>query len=84
MWRIDLFGGVRATHGSRVISHFESRKAVSLLAYLAYHSDRTHPREVLAELLGARFSEPRNVDLQRLLVLGRRGVQRLGLLVSER
>ncbi len=51
MWRIELFGGIRATCGSRVVSHFESRKAVSLLAYLAYYRDRMHPREVLAEML---------------------------------
>lgn len=34
MWHIELFGGIRATLGDRIISHFESRKAVSLLAYL--------------------------------------------------
>ena len=50
-WRIELFGGVRATCGSRVISHFESRKAVSLLAYLARYRNRMHPRDVLAEML---------------------------------
>lgn len=51
MWRIELLGGVRAIQGDRIVSHFESRKAVSLLAYLAYHRQRIHPREVLAEML---------------------------------
>ena len=51
VWRVELLGGVRAISGSHVVSHFESRKAVSLLAYLAYHRDRMHPRELLAEML---------------------------------
>ena len=51
MWHVELLGGVRATSESCVVSHFESRKAVSLMAYLAYHRDRTHPREALAEML---------------------------------
>src|SRR5687768_4695513 len=51
IWRVELLGGVRTINGSQVVSHFESRKAVSLLAYLAYYRDRMHPREVLAEML---------------------------------
>src|SRR5437763_61188 len=30
---------------------FPTRKVAALLAYLAYHDDREHPREVLGELL---------------------------------
>jgi DNA-binding SARP family transcriptional activator len=34
-----------------VVTHFETRKAGALLAYLAFYPDRRHPREVLAEML---------------------------------
>src|SRR5260370_10813136 len=37
--------------GDRVISRFRSQKTGGLLAYLAYHSHRTHQREALIELL---------------------------------
>src|SRR6266852_4590920 len=50
-WRIELLGGLRATQGGRVISRFRSQKTGGLLAYLAYHSHRTHQREALIELL---------------------------------
>jgi DNA-binding SARP family transcriptional activator len=50
-WRIELFGGLRATRGDRVITRFRTQKTGALLAYLAYHLRRTHPREVLIELL---------------------------------
>jgi len=52
-WRIELFGGLRAIKGDRVVSRFLTRKTGSLLAYLAYHSRQRHPREVLIELLWA-------------------------------
>jgi PAS domain S-box-containing protein len=50
-WRIELLGGLRATHGDQVITHFRTQKTGALLAYLAYHRDRAHPRSVLMELL---------------------------------
>jgi DNA-binding SARP family transcriptional activator len=50
-WRIELFGGLRAVSGDRVVSHFRTHKAGALLAYLAYYRRRSHPREVLIELL---------------------------------
>jgi DNA-binding SARP family transcriptional activator len=50
-WRIELLGGLRATRGERTITRFRTQKAGLLLAYLAYHRDRTHPRSVLMELL---------------------------------
>jgi predicted ATPase/DNA-binding SARP family transcriptional activator len=49
-WRIELFGGLRARHGERVISRFQKQKAGSLLAYLAYYP-RAHSREALAGVL---------------------------------
>jgi predicted ATPase/DNA-binding SARP family transcriptional activator len=50
-WRIELLGGLRATQGDREITRFRSRKTGALLAYLAYHLARAHPRDVLVELL---------------------------------
>src|SRR5262249_17844054 len=34
----------------RVITRFRTRKVAALLAYLAYHAHRSHPREELIEL----------------------------------
>lgn len=50
-WRIELLGGLSAARGEQVVTHFETRKAGALLAYLAFYADRRHSREVLAELL---------------------------------
>jgi predicted ATPase/DNA-binding SARP family transcriptional activator len=50
-WRIELFGGLRATQGEREITRFRTQKTGALLAYLAFYLDRKHPREVLFELL---------------------------------
>ena len=50
-WQMDLFGWLRATQGDRVVSRFRTQRAGSLLAYLAYHRDRSHPREALIERL---------------------------------
>src|SRR5229473_4658723 len=50
-WRIEMLGWLRAVQGDRVVTHFRSRKVAALLAYLAYHSQRSHPREELVELL---------------------------------
>lgn len=48
-WTIELLGGLRLRHGQRIYRHFRSEKTAALLAYLAYHSKRTHPREELIE-----------------------------------
>src|SRR5439155_26404554 len=50
-WRIELLGRLRATQGDRVVTRFRERRTGALLAYLAYHLDRPHPRGVLIELL---------------------------------
>src|SRR5713101_7635240 len=50
-WRIELLGRLRATQGDRVVTRFRAQKGGALLAYLAYHLDRPHPREELIELL---------------------------------
>src|SRR5277367_2000347 len=49
VWRIELLGGLRAYRGQEIITDFGTRKASSLLAYLALHPNRTHPRRALAE-----------------------------------
>src|SRR5437867_1203312 len=51
LWRIELLGGLRATHADRVIQQFRSQRAGALLAYLALYRDRSHPREALIEML---------------------------------
>jgi DNA-binding SARP family transcriptional activator len=53
--RIELLGGLRVLLGTtdggeRVVTRFRSQKFGGLLAYLAYHSRRPHPRELLIEL----------------------------------
>ncbi len=50
-WRIELFGGLRACQGERIVTHFETRKVGALLAFLALDPSRGQAREVLAEQL---------------------------------
>jgi len=49
--RIELFGGLCARQGDGSITRFSTQKTGALLAYLAYHRERPHPREVLIEQL---------------------------------
>lgn len=51
LWRIELLGWLRAARGDQVVSSFRRRKIGSLLAYLAYHRHRSHPRDQLVEML---------------------------------
>lgn len=50
LWSIQLFGALRAQFEERRITRFRSQQTGSLLAYLAYHRDRSHSRETLIEL----------------------------------
>ena len=50
-WRIQVLGRLAVTQGSTLITRFESRKVAVLLAYLALHPGRAHPREELVEML---------------------------------
>ena len=50
-WKIELFGGLRAQQGDRIVTRFQTYKTGALLAYLAYHNHRAHPREELIALL---------------------------------
>src|SRR5690348_8635319 len=49
--RIAMFGGLRVYQDQRVITRFTTQKVASLLAYLAYYPHKSHPRDVLIELL---------------------------------
>src|SRR5512138_1453909 len=46
-----MFGELRAVSRDREITRFRTQKTAGLLAYLACHLDRAHPREVLFETL---------------------------------
>jgi predicted ATPase/DNA-binding SARP family transcriptional activator len=46
-----MLGGLRACQGDTVITRFKTHKTGALLAHLAFHSQRTHTREALIELL---------------------------------
>lgn len=46
---VRMLGGFRLEGGSMVLTRLRTRKAGSLLAYLAYFKNRPHPREVLAD-----------------------------------
>jgi DNA-binding SARP family transcriptional activator len=50
-WRIELFGGLRATYRHTIITRFRTQKTALLLSYLAYHREQSHPREALIDLL---------------------------------
>ncbi len=51
-WRIQLLGGpLSAQHQERILTRFSTQKTGALLAFLAYHRDQAHQRDVLIELL---------------------------------
>ena len=45
-----MFGELTVTRGEQIVRKFRTRKTGALLAYLAYHGGRQHPREVLVEM----------------------------------
>jgi DNA-binding SARP family transcriptional activator len=50
-WRVEMLGRLRAVRGECVVERFRTQKTASLLAYLAYHLGREHPRDELIEIL---------------------------------
>jgi predicted ATPase/DNA-binding SARP family transcriptional activator len=48
--RIELLGGLRVLVGERTVTRFRTQKTGAVLAYLAFHRGRSHPRDVLAEM----------------------------------
>src|SRR5438034_10943332 len=80
MWHVELLGGLRAVSGNTAASHFETRKAASLLAYLACHRGRAQPREVLAEMLWPDEDVDATRDrLRQALAAIRRGIESDGI-----
>ena len=60
VWRIELFGGLRAQRehlqddsqcAPQVITRFSTQKIGARLAYLAYHPQQVHSREILIDSL---------------------------------
>ncbi len=49
--RIVLIGRIAAVSGDEEIDRFPTQRARSLLAFLAYYKDRSHPRVLVAEML---------------------------------
>lgn len=50
-WHISMLGEFRAENGSHTLTRFRTHKTASLLAFLAFYRDRSHPRDELADLL---------------------------------
>src|SRR5436853_7832973 len=48
-WRITLLGGLSAWRGDVEVARFQTRKSGGLLAYLAYHLNQSHSRDILTE-----------------------------------
>ncbi len=49
-WSIQLFGGLRIRQSERLITRFRTQKTGALLAFLAYHRQQSHARDVLIEM----------------------------------
>src|ERR1041385_6829023 len=49
-WHIQLLGSLRLQQRDTTITRFKTQKIAGLLAYLAYHLQQAHPREVLIDL----------------------------------
>src|SRR5688500_7177385 len=50
-WHIELLGGLRASQGDIIVSRFRTQKTAALLAFLALHPHRPHPRDAIVDLL---------------------------------
>src|SRR5689334_4654203 len=90
LWRVELLGGLRLTADRCVVTHFETRKTAALLAYLAFHCGRPHPRDLLVELLWPEEDPEatRSRFRQTLAVLRRAleppGIPAGGILIADR
>src|SRR5262249_40162271 len=51
LWRMVLFGGLRAEGSHNLITRFRTQKTASLLAYLAHYVGQAHRRDRLLEVL---------------------------------
>ena len=50
-WSVRLLGGLCVERPGQVITRFRTRKTAALLAYLAFYRHRSHPRDLLVEIL---------------------------------
>lgn len=89
-WQILLFGKLQAHCGDLHVTRFRTQKAAGILAYLAYHLHRVHPRELLAELYwpDTSFESGRNSLKQELAALRRQleppGFPRGSVIIADR
>lgn len=51
LWSLRLFGQLSAETDGVMVTRFRTQKTAALLAYLACHADRPHPREELIAML---------------------------------
>jgi predicted ATPase len=49
LWHIRLLGRLQVVQGEQVVSQFRTRQTAALLAYLGYHSQRSHARKDLIQ-----------------------------------
>lgn len=49
-WHITLFGGLSLQRGEQTITRFKYQKVGGLLAYLTYHPQQMHAREMLVDM----------------------------------
>lgn len=88
--RVEMLGWLQGRAGRQMIGRFRTRKTAALFAYLAYYSDRRHPREQLAQMLWpeARDEASRNSLSQALSslrqCLARSGADAAALLAADR
>src|SRR5689334_4454846 len=89
-WRIEMLGGLRATCREHSITRFRTQKTAALFAYLAYHKDRMHPREVVIEMLWPDVEPSSGRERLRVALTSLRhqleppGVPQSGVLVADR
>ena len=72
---ISLLGGFQMEVGQQTISRLESRKVESLLAFLVFHQERPHPREVLVGMFWPDMPEDKaKANLRRALYVIRKAL----------
>jgi predicted ATPase/DNA-binding SARP family transcriptional activator/Tfp pilus assembly protein PilF len=83
---IAFFGGLRvqaSPDGPAVVTRFRTQKTAALLAYLAVHGDRAHPREELIDLLWPDADGPSGrLSLRQALSSLRRQLEPPGVLMG--
>lgn len=82
--QVQMLGQLRVVGAGGVVTHFETRRAALVLAYLAAHPDRQHPREAIAEMLWPdEDPEVTRVRFRQVLAGLRRSLEPLGPGVAQ-